>query len=236
MADDTAVPENARDLPEPVGAPSAEGPGGDDVSGEPGVDDVSGAREPNGVKNPTNGSPESEVSERPIRVSVIGAGRAGPEDLEAAREVGTLLARTGAVVVSGGREGVMEAASRGCAEAGGWTVGILPGSDPAEANPWVRLPLPTGFGQGRNVLVVQAGEVVLAVGGAWGTLSEIALARKLDRDVGVLGEPPASGLDLPTFSTPSDAVDWALGRAWAVRHEAAEPGGTASAVGGYDSI
>jgi len=236
MADDSAGPGNARDRPEPVGAPSAEGPGADDVSGAPGADDVSGARDPTGVRNPTNAGREPGVAERPLRVSVIGAGRAGPEDLAAARELGTLLAGAGAVVVSGGREGVMEAASRGCAEAGGWTVGILPGSDPAEANPWVRLPLPTGFGQGRNVLVVQAGEVVLAVGGAWGTLSEIALARKLDRDVGVLGEPPASGLDLPTFSTPSDAVDWALERARAVRHETTEPGGTASGVGGYDSI
>ena len=170
------------------------------------------------------GGEESEPGalpgDRPLRVAVIGGGDAGPDALEAARKAGELLARAGAVVISGGRGGVMEAASRGAVQAGGLTVGILPGGDPEEANPWIRIPLATGFGQGRNVLVVQAGEVVLAVGGGWGTLSEIALGRKLGRDVGVLGPGPMRepvDLDLPCFTAAADAVEWALSRALARR-------------------
>lgn len=162
---------------------------------------------------------------RPVRVAVIGAGMATPDDLETARELGRLLGRAGAVVVSGGGGGVMEAASMACADAGGWTVGILAGSDPSQANPGVRIPLPTGLGQGRNVLVVQAGEAVLAVGGRWGTLSEIALARKLGRDVAILGRPPASGMDLPRFRSPAEAVEWALERARERRYGAKAGGG-----------
>jgi uncharacterized protein (TIGR00725 family) len=105
----------------------------------------------------------------------------------------------------------MEAASRGCAEAGGKTVGILPGEDPGAANAWVQLPLATGLGEARNVLVVRAGEVVVAVGGSWGTLSEIALARKMGREVVLLGESSVS-LDLPRLEEPAEAAAWALDR------------------------
>lgn len=159
------------------------------------------------------GEGEEVPAAAPPRISVIGGSAAGAEERAAAREIGTLLARAGAVLVTGGRGGVMEAACRGCAESGGWTVGILPGSEPGEANPWVRVPLATGMGEARNVLVVRAGEAVLAVGGSWGTLSEIAVARKLGRDVGLIGPSPAEGLDLPSFGDPGRAVDWALERA-----------------------
>jgi len=103
----------------------------------------------------------------------------------------------------------MEAASRGCVEAGGTTVGYLPGADTSEANPWVTIPLATGLGETRNSLVVRAGEVVVAVGGGWGTLSEIALAKKMGREVGLLGIPPCD-LSLPRMETGEEAAEWAL--------------------------
>jgi uncharacterized protein (TIGR00725 family) len=162
-----------------------------------------------------------------LRVSVVGAGDATPEELDRAEALGRALGREGAVVVTGGLGGVMEAASRGCAEEGGLTVGILPGDDPDSANPWVRLPLATGMGEARNVLVVRAGEVVVAVGGGWGTLSEIALARKMGREVAVLGDPPLD-LPLPRMETAEVAAQWALARAGAGRQ------GRLSAQLGYD--
>jgi len=108
----------------------------------------------------------------------------------------------------------MEAASRGCSQEGGLTVGILPGNDASVANPWVDIPLPSGLGEGRNVLVVRAGEVVVAIGGGWGTLSEIALARKMGREVAILGDPPHE-LDLPYLPRLADGEEgavWALER------------------------
>lgn len=148
---------------------------------------------------------------------MVGAGDASPGELAMAEALGRALGRAGAVVVTGGLGGVMEAASRGCAEEGGLTVGFLPGDDPGSANPWIRLPLATGMGEARNVLVVRAGEAVVAVGGGWGTLSEIALARKMGREVAVLGDPPGD-LPLPRMETPRAAAEWALRRARVGRH------------------
>ena len=149
---------------------------------------------------------------RRVRISVVGAGDASPLEIELAEAVGSALGSAGAVVITGGLGGVMEAASRGCVEAGGLSVGILPGSDPAEANPWVSLPLPTGLGETRNALVVRAGEAVVAVGGGWGTLSEIALAKKMGREVVLLGESPCE-LALPRMLTGEEAARWAMKRA-----------------------
>ena len=117
-------------------------------------------------------------SERLGLVAVIGAGRANEELYELARQTGRRLAQHGYGVVTGGLGGVMEAVSRGAWEAGGLTVGILPGRDPQAANPWVRVALPTGLGETRNTLVAGAGGGVIAIGGAVGTLSEIAFALK----------------------------------------------------------
>ncbi len=114
-----------------------------------------------------------------IRVGVIGAAMCGQDLYQAAYMVGRHVAERGAVLVCGGLGGVMEGASKGAFEAGGLTVGILPGSDPADANPYVRLPIPTGLGHARNILVVQTSQAVIAVGGKMGTLSEIAIALKL---------------------------------------------------------
>jgi uncharacterized protein (TIGR00725 family) len=117
---------------------------------------------------------------RPPVVAVVGPGDCADESLLAdAESVGAGLARAGAVVVTGGLGGVMAAASRGARQAGGRVVGLLPGTDAGEANEWVEVAVPTGLGQGRNLLVVRAAAVVVAVGGSWGTLAEVALARRL---------------------------------------------------------
>jgi uncharacterized protein (TIGR00725 family) len=117
-------------------------------------------------------------------VAVIGP---GDEPTVVAAEVGRLLAERGATLICGGRGGAMEAACRGAKEADGLTVGILPGSDRSEANPFVDVVLPTGLGEARNALVVGAADVVIAIGGGYGTLSEIALALKAGQRVIGLG-------------------------------------------------
>ena len=151
--------------------------------------------------------------DRPLRVAVVGAARASEADYGVARALGGALARAGAVVVCGGHGGVMEAAALGATEAGGLTIGLLPGTEADAANPWIRVPIPTGMGEARNALVVRAAEAVVAVGGEWGTLSEIALAKKMGLEVGVLGSPPAQGVDLPALDGPEAAAEWALERA-----------------------
>jgi len=121
-------------------------------------------------------------------VAVIGPGRdASAEELALAEEVGAAVAGAGAVLVCGGLGGVMEAACRGARSRGGETVGLLPGEDREAANGWVRVAIPTGLGEGRNVLVVRAADCVVAVGGGWGTLAEIALALRAGLPVVGLG-------------------------------------------------
>ncbi len=146
----------------------------------------------------------------PLRVAVIGAGTAAAPVEEAAYAVGRCVAEGGAVLITGGLGGIMAAAARGCRDGGGTSVGLLPGREPREGNAWTDLPLATGMGEGRNVLVVRAAEAVIAVGGEWGTLSEIALARKIGRPVVILGEPPVAGVALPVADGPAAAARWAL--------------------------
>ncbi len=154
----------------------------------------------------------SGPGEQPLRISVIGAGEASPEERRLAEAVGRALAEAGAVVVTGGLGGVMEAASKGCVESGGTALGFLPGRDTAKANRWVTFPLATGMGESRNSLVVRAGEAVVAIGGSWGTLSEIALARKMGHSVVLLADPPVE-LPLPRAERPEEAAAWALQQA-----------------------
>jgi uncharacterized protein (TIGR00725 family) len=120
-------------------------------------------------------------------VAVVGPGDASPAQEETAAELGGLLAARGAVVVCGGLGGVMAAVCRGAADAGGTTVGLLPGADRAAANPHLTIALPTGLGQLRNGLVVAAADAVVVVGGNWGTLSEVALAMRAGLPVAVIG-------------------------------------------------
>jgi uncharacterized protein (TIGR00725 family) len=116
-------------------------------------------------------------------VAVVGTGEEDEVHARVAEVVGAELARAGAVVVCGGLGGVMAAACRGAREAGGTTLGLLPGSDRAAANRWVSIAVPTGMGELRNGLIVRAADALVAVGGGFGTLSEVALALKLGRPV-----------------------------------------------------
>ena len=148
-------------------------------------------------------------------IGVVGPGTATDEETAAAREVGSRLAATGAVLVCGGLGGVMAAACRGAAEAGGLTVGLLPGDDRDAANPWVSVALPTGLGEARNVLLVRAAQAVVAIGGGWGTLSEIALALRAGKAVvGIDTWSPAPerapGPGVVAASDPEAAVDLVL--------------------------
>lgn len=124
---------------------------------------------------------------RPRRISVIGAGSCDAATAAAARRLGTLLSVCSFEVVCGGGGGVMEAVCRGAREAGGRTIGILPGNDREAANPHVEVAIATGMGIARNVLVVVNGDAAVAVAGGAGTLSEIGLALKLGRPVVALG-------------------------------------------------
>ncbi|HEV2140115.1 MAG TPA: TIGR00725 family protein [Candidatus Dormibacteraeota bacterium] len=142
-------------------------------------------------------------------VAVCGASEATPAQLDAAREVGRLLAKSGAVVINGGYGGVMGAASEGAAREGGTVVGLLSEDDREGANPNLTVSLPTGMGQGRNLLIVTAAESVIAIGGGWGTLSEIAHARKLGRSVFALDTWDVEGLEV--VDSPEEAVRRALG-------------------------
>src|SRR3989339_2038943 len=111
-----------------------------------------------------------------IFISVIGESHASEDIAKLAEEVGYEIAKAGAVLVCGGLKGVMEYACKGAKMGRGTTIGILPGSKREDANPWVDFPIVTGIGYARNKLVVKSGQVVIAVGGSHGTLSEIAFA------------------------------------------------------------
>jgi hypothetical protein len=120
-------------------------------------------------------------------IAVIGSAVCDEDTAAAAREVGREIARRGAVLVCGGRGGVMAAACQGAKDAGGLTVGILPGTDRGTANPYVDVPIITGLGEARNAVVVRTADAVIAVRGGYGTLSEIGLALKMGRPVVGLG-------------------------------------------------
>jgi len=143
-----------------------------------------------------------------VLVSGPDAPRATPADERAAEEVGRLLARAGAVLLSGGRGGVMEASCRGASAAGGRTVALLPGADRGEANPHVDTPVATGLGELRNGLLVRTADAVIAIGRGHGTLSEIALALKAGLPVAGLATHDVDGV--LAAATSADAVRIAL--------------------------
>jgi uncharacterized protein (TIGR00725 family) len=145
-------------------------------------------------------------------ISVIGAVDCDEREAAFAEEVGQLLAKAGFGVVCGGRGGVMEAVCRGAWEHGGFTVGILPSVDRNQANPFLSVALPTGLNEARNVLVVLAGEAVLAIGGGYGTLTEIAHALKHRKPV--VGfqtwrghRPDLAELSIHRVESPAEAVN-----------------------------
>jgi uncharacterized protein (TIGR00725 family) len=142
-------------------------------------------------------------------VSVVGSGEADGDLYEKAREVGRLIAERGGVVVCGGLSGVMEAAARGATEAGGVAIGVLPDEDRGRANAYLSYSVATGTGQARNLAVVCSGDAVVAVGGEYGTLSEIGLALKVGRPVVALSSWELGG-HVVVASSPEEAVAAAL--------------------------
>jgi uncharacterized protein (TIGR00725 family) len=148
-------------------------------------------------------------------ISVIGAGQASDDEMAAGEEIGRRLAEAGAVLVCGGLGGVMDAAARGCEVAGGTSVGILPGEDGTHASAHLTVRIATGLGEARNAIVARAADAVIAVGGEFGTLSEIALALKMGKPVVGLGTwsldlEGLPGDPLQRASDPADAVARAL--------------------------
>jgi uncharacterized protein (TIGR00725 family) len=136
-------------------------------------------------------------SGQPCRVPIaaIGPRSARPRQAKVAEEVGAGLSRLGLTVLCGGGKGVMEAVCRGAAEAGGLSVGLLPGDDWRAANPFVGVPIATGIGEARNALIARAALALIAIGGGMGTLSEVAFGLKFGRPVfGLEGAPPVEGV------------------------------------------
>jgi uncharacterized protein (TIGR00725 family) len=151
-------------------------------------------------------------------IAVIGPGEASPDEAAQAEDAGAAVAEAGAGLVCGGLGGVMEAACRGARSRGGLTVGLLPGTERDDANGWVTVAVPTGLGEGRNALVVRSADAVVAVGGGWGTLSEIALALRAGVPVVGVGtwEPHLGGVAVEgvvAAASAGEAVAEALRRA-----------------------
>jgi uncharacterized protein (TIGR00725 family) len=141
-----------------------------------------------------------------IQVAVVGS---GGEWEASAEEVGRLLAERGCTVVTGGLEEVMAAAHRGAKAVGGVTIAILPGENRRAANPWADHVVVTGIGHARNLAVAASGDAVIAIGGSYGTIAEMALALRLGRRVVALeGAPGVDGAE--RAATPAEAVDLAL--------------------------
>jgi uncharacterized protein (TIGR00725 family) len=137
-----------------------------------------------------------------ILIAVIGAGECDDKTYAIAEQLGRELARRGAAIVCGGLAGVMEAVCKGAKDGGGMTVGVLPGTTGRDANPYVDIPLVTGMGEARNVIVVRSGRAVIAVGGELGTLGEIAFALKFGIPVIGLGT-----WDIPGIIKAKDVED-----------------------------
>jgi len=148
-------------------------------------------------------------------IAVVGTSTPSDEIYQLAYDVGHLLAEQGAIVVCGGGPGVMEAACKGAASAGGTSIAFLPGRDQSEANAFVTIPIPTGMGEMRNALIVRAADAVIAIGGGAGTLSEIGFAAKIKKRVIGLRTFSISleGQDtqfIEAVETQEEAVAWAL--------------------------
>ena len=154
--------------------------------------------------------------ERGLFITVIGASDCSAEESRLAEEVGRELARRGVILICGGLEGVMEAACRGAASQGGVTIGILPGNSHKDANAYVQIPIVTGMGYSRNAIVAKSGQAVIAIGGSYGTLSEIAYALQSGTPVIGLGTWSLARGGVTESSiivalNPVDAVEKALG-------------------------
>lgn len=154
--------------------------------------------------------PGTSTAHRPIRIGVIGSASADPDTWAIAHAVGRALGRAEALLVCGGGGGVMAAAAEGACQEGGEVLGLLPGDDPDAAADGVSIPVPTGFGEARNFLVVRASEAVIAVAGGWGTLNEAAHCVKIGRPLVGVGDRLGEKFDIERFGDPAAAVARAL--------------------------
>jgi hypothetical protein len=148
-------------------------------------------------------------------IAVIGGGQCSKEEAKLAEEVGRQLARRGAVLVCGGLGGIMGAACKGASLEGGTTIGILPGERSQAANPYVQIPIVTGLGEARNVIVVKSAQAVIAIGGSYGTLSEISHALKngipvIGLNTWSLSRNGRKDKSIIPAQSPAEAVDKAL--------------------------
>lgn len=142
-------------------------------------------------------------------IGVIGTGDAADKDIVIAEQVGKLVAENNCILLCGGMDGVMEAACRGAKSAGGTTIGIIPGTSGTESNPYVDIPIVTGMGHGRNIIVVRSSQAIIAIGGSYGTLSEIAFALRLKIPVIGIRTWDVSS-DIKKARSPQEAVDMAI--------------------------
>jgi uncharacterized protein (TIGR00725 family) len=148
-----------------------------------------------------------------MMIAVIGGEVSTESDADRAYEAGREIARRGHVLLCGGRGGIMAAACRGAREAGGHTIGILPGDDRSDANEWLEFAIPTGLGHARNTIIATAADAVIAIGGRYGTLSEIAFAMIRDKPVAALGSwelimPGGEAAPIVPADSPSEALDY----------------------------
>jgi uncharacterized protein (TIGR00725 family) len=148
-------------------------------------------------------------------IAVIGGGRCSKEEARQAEEVGRELARRGAILVCGGLGGIMREACKGASSEGGITIGILPGDSSRAANPYVQIPIATGLGEARNVIVVKSAQAVIAIGGSYGTLSEIGHALKngipvISLNTWALSRNSRQDKSIIPAQSPTEAVDKAL--------------------------
>jgi uncharacterized protein (TIGR00725 family) len=153
------------------------------------------------------------MPQRPIIaiIAIIGGGTATRAQLKLARETARLLAQRRCILLTGGRSGIMAAASRGASEAGGLTLAILPGESATQANRYVHIPIVTGLGEARNVIIARTAQALIAIGGEFGTLSEIAFALKFEKPVIALRSPWAKVHPaIRTAASPAEAVRLAV--------------------------
>ncbi len=171
-----------------------------------------------------------------MMISVCGPNEPSQEEVELAEQVGRAIAQANCTLVCGGRGGVMEAACRGAKQAGGVTIGILPSYDASEANEWVDHPIPTGLGHARNAIVVACGDAVIAVGGGFGTLSEVGLALKMRKRVINLGSWELDPSRVVRFAgdasyVPAATAEQAVAMALSTNRSDLRPGSTQSGHG-----
>ncbi|MGD2176302.1 MAG: TIGR00725 family protein [Anaerolineae bacterium] len=163
-------------------------------------------------------------------IGVIGGSASTAEEASLAEAVGRRLAEAGAALICGGRGGIMEAACRGAKRAGGLTIGVLPGVSRGQANPYVDIPIVTGIGEARNAIITRTAEAVIAIGGSYGTLSEIAFALGFDTPViglrtWVMERDGHAAVPITYVETPEEAIKRALALAQETPDRAAGPVG-----------